>query len=225
MNLKDIFPKVCTICHLQAGRREIPVCSSCLSMLQTALTDKCRRCKRAPSECVCTDNKDVRFGFFYSSYGLRELIFRAKRRLDNDTADLLIELTAEVSGINMHSFDGVAYVPRSIKNKRRFGQDQARRLACSISRLYGIPVIDALKRIGGSEQKLLSRGERLKNIKNKYVIKENFNKDKEYKKILLVDDVSTTGATLKLCAELLRKGGISRAVVPFVIAKTESPKK
>lgn len=70
----------------------------------------------------------------------------------------------------------------------------------------------------------MSADARYKNIKKKYKLAKGFPKEERFKKILLVDDIYTTGATIKACSELLRES-VSDAVVPMVIAKTNYLKK
>ena len=93
----------------------------------------------------------------------------------------------------------------------------SKQLAKAISQIYSIPFVPTLKRKGGLEQKLLSRGARMKNAKDKY--KVICKPEKKYKNLLLVDDVTTTGATLKVCAMILRENCASRVTL-FALAKT-----
>lgn len=215
-----IFPLPCTVCKLNICYNELPFCEKCINELQNILTAECRKCGKKPSACVCTENRDVRFAFFYKGRSARSIIYLIKDKADKRAMDFWAELAVRAGGINVKGFDAVAFVPRSKQNKNRFGFDQSELLAKSVSKLYGIPVIYALERIGGKEQKLLSRGERYKNMLGRFRIRKDYKTDKIYNKILLVDDVCTTGATVKACAAILR-GTVSRSVVPLVLAKTD----
>ena len=57
-------------------------------------------------------------------------------------------------------------------------------------------------------------------MKNRFVIRSDYDTEVKYKKLLLVDDVTTTGATIQACADILR-GAVARAVIPLVIARTD----
>ena len=217
----DIFsPLNCALCKYNICYNELPFCAECIGELQKLLISPCRKCGKLPSLCECGGNSGLRFAFFYKGRTAQKLIYAHKTKADSRVADFLAELVVRSSGINPKSYDAVAFVPRLRRNKRRYGYDQSELLAKSLSRLYGIELIYPLERVGGSEQKLLGRAERYKNMKNRFKIREDFDTEVKYNKILLVDDVCTTGATITACADILR-GNIARGVVPFVIAKTD----
>lgn len=135
--------------------------------------------------------------------------------------DFLAEIAIKACGINPRSFDGVTYVPRLKRRARRYGHDQSKEFAKSISRAFGIPIVHTMKRVGGRDQKLLSRAQRMKNIQNRYKLK-NIPEEK-YNRLLLVDDIITTGATIKVCSDLLR-GNVAKSVSALVLAKTDKLK-
>lgn len=220
MKTSLLFPMPCTACGYNICYDELPFCSECLSDLQRLLTARCRVCHNPPSACVCPENKELRFAFFYNGFYARRLIYANKKKPDPRLTDFWAELAVRASGVKPKSYDAVAFVPRLRRNKRKYGCDQAELFAKSLSKLYGIPIIYALERIGGSEQKLLSRAERYKNMVGRFKLREDFPKGLNYNKILLVDDVCTTGATINACAGILR-GSVARGVVPFVLAKTD----
>ncbi len=131
------------------------------------------------------------------------------------------ELAAFASGINLGGVDGITFVPRLKKNRLLYGYDQSKAMAKSLSKRYGIPFVDIIKRIGGSDQKLLSRAERMKNIKSNIRLKRI--PDIKYKKLLLIDDIYTTGASVAACTELLR-GSVAESVVPLTVTKSNTRK-
>ena len=80
-------------------------------------------------------------------------------------------------------------------------------------------MITALERLPGKkEQKLLSQSDRRKAAQFNFRSAEPLPEVK-YKRLLLIDDVSTTGATIQACAKLIRND-YADSVVPLVIAKT-----
>lgn len=224
MKIRHIFPHVCMVCLYNVSHEELPVCSACVSQMQTLVTAPCKTCGQPPSSCRCVDNDKIRFGFFFGNSISRDVIYMLKNRIDIRSMDFIAELAVNSSGINIPSYDAVTYVPRLKRRVRRAGRDQACEFAKSLSRIYGIPMIETLERVGGVEQKLLSRDQRIKNIAGKFRVKDTFPEEPEYKKLLLVDDVATTGATITACASLLR-GRVSRSVVMFTLAKTNTLKK
>ncbi len=214
----------CAVCGFYACHNELPFCVDCLNELQKILTTTCRGCKKSPSACVCPENSELRFAFYYNGYFARRFIYMNKIHADPRIMDFWAELAVAASGVNPKSYDAVAFVPRAKKNRRRYGYDQSEIFAKSLSKLYGIKLINVLECTGKKDQKLLSRAERYKNMVGRFRIREDFKKENTYNKILLVDDVCTTGATIKACADILR-GDIARSVVPLVLAKTDSNNK
>lgn len=221
MKLKynHLFPNPCVVCRWHICPREFCICPECLHKFQLLLTEKCRTCGKPPSGCTCVREDNHRFSFFYGSYTSRGVIYLLKTNSDRRVYSIIVKLCVDACGLKPSSYDAVAFVPRARKSLKRHGVDHAKEIAKAMSELYGIPMIDCIERIGGEEQKLLSRSERIKNIKDKYKIKEGFSLGKPYRKILVVDDVYTTGATMKTCCALLR-GRISDSVVAFTLAKT-----
>ncbi len=100
---------------------------------------------------------------------------------------------------------------RKPETKREFNQSEI--LARQMSRILNIPVLsDNLTRVRNcAPQTKLSGQERLKNIKDAFGVKDaNILRGK---KILVIDDVFTTGATADECAKSLKKSGASKVEV------------
>lgn len=101
-------------------------------------------------------------------------------------------------------FDAVVYVPLGKKRLREREYDQSQLLAQNIGRFLGIPVLDALEKVKSTKtQHELSRTERLHNLDKAFRCKAGL----EGKRMLLVDDIVTTGATLRECAGELYQAG------------------
>ena len=103
--------------------------------------------------------------------------------------------------------DIVTWVPLSRRKKKKRGYDQAELLAEGLSSLLGLDCRKILyKNKETKTQSLLKNGdERGKNIKGAYSLcDENTVKGK---KILIIDDIVTTGATLSECCRVLKKAG------------------
>jgi ComF family protein len=104
--------------------------------------------------------------------------------------------------------DAIVPLPLYISKERKRGYNQAAVLGEGIATAMQIPVINnAIMRLSATDtQTHKNRVERWQNIAGKF--KLNDNSGIEYKHVLLVDDVVTTGATLEICAlELLRATG------------------
>jgi competence protein ComFC len=75
-----------------------------------------------------------------------------------------------------------------------------------------------LKRKNVKKQSSLSKEERIKNVKNAFYINEKYKMNIWNKKVILLDDIFTTGATVEECSKLLREAG-ARKITVIVIAK------
>lgn len=104
-------------------------------------------------------------------------------------------------------FDCITWTPLSARRWLKRGYDQAGRLAQAVSRYSGIPLERTLvkrKNIApqsGTEQ----AADRWKNVKGAYALKRGM--EIRGKRILLVDDIITTGATLEEASSVLRSAG------------------
>jgi ComF family protein len=96
-------------------------------------------------------------------------------------------------------------VPVPLHRRREFrrGFNQAGLICRELTRQTSVPTLKLLKRRRyTTTQTRLTRGERLKNLKGAFVVSGNL---AEYRSIIIVDDVFTTGSTSEECAQLLRK--------------------
>ena len=116
-------------------------------------------------------------------------------------------LVALVSGFEV---DEVAWVPASTARRRRRGYDQSDVLARGVARRLGVPARRLLRRAGGEAQANRARTERLAGPE--LVVRR-----RPSSRVLLVDDVTTTGASLAASATALRAAG-AQAIHAAVIA-------
>lgn len=208
----------CAMCNSNACNEDLPICKVCLHRLNGVMSQKCGICGKSVFKCKCRKNENIRCLFHYSNdFTAHSLIYHIKSVLDERFMDFIAEMLFLSCGIDPNRYDAVTFVPRKPIRKRIFGHDQAEELAKAIKRRYGIPVIYTFERIGGRQQKTLSARERFLNIKGRYRLRSDI-PNKKYNRILLVDDLCTTGATVKACAKLLRES-ISREVGIMVIAE------
>ena len=117
------------------------------------------------------------------------------------------------------SFDAVVPVPLYWKKKWDRGFNQAELLARYVAKRRGIPVISVLrrKRSTATQAGLASAGRR-RNVAGAFALRAR--KDIAGKKILLIDDVMTTGATASACASVLKRGG-AKSVSLFTVARVD----
>jgi len=126
-------------------------------------------------------------------------------------------LSGELISIYQRYWDGFTLVPVPPRLKRLFdsGIDPVGLLASGMNNV-NVPVENLLYRQGRETQKSLSRKDRLEGEHLKYRLKRNVRSPVgDY---VILDDISTTGATLNTCAEILKKAGASR-VFGLVVCK------
>ena len=115
-------------------------------------------------------------------------------------------------------YDIIIPVPISNKRKRERGYNQSLLIAREISNLTGIPYTDnclfKIKNI--IEQSKLNKEDRMQNVQGVYELKNK--KILENKNILLIDDIYTTGSTVKECCKTLKLAKIKEIGV-LTIAK------
>lgn len=220
-----ISPCRCLCCGLNACKEGMLVCEDCISGFYKMLNTVCPSCGREIGRCDC-HGKALVFLLWYVPGDAHRIISYIKNDADRRYAHFFAELLAlRIKTLHKRKFDAVTYVPRRKRGIRAAGYDQARLIAVETADVMGIRCIEMLKRHGSRQQKLLSASERRRDMQNRYsVIYENIKEsnNETFGRVLLIDDVCTTGATIEACSAMLRKAGIKQ-VIPAVIAKT--PKK
>ncbi len=126
-------------------------------------------------------------------------------------ADLMIRQAVPV--LRTERWDLIIPVPLHPLKKREREFNQAERLARHLSAATRIPVrADVLKRVEPTNsQTLLTRAERAANVKNAFAMRGNCRFKGE--RVVLFDDVLTTGATTSSCAKVLRDNGSGEVCV------------
>lgn len=104
-------------------------------------------------------------------------------------------------------FDCVTWTPLSLPRQLRRGYDQSRRLAQGVARHSGLPLCGMLEkhRHIAPQSGTRDAAERRRNVRNVYRLRRGVSA--EGKRILLVDDIITTGSTLEEASRVLREAG------------------
>lgn len=117
------------------------------------------------------------------------------------------------------AFDAVVPAPLHWFRQWRRGYNQAELLAREVSRRTGVPLIRALRRRRATRtQAGLTGAKRRANVAGAFAVRQRaFVKGK---RVLLVDDVLTTGATVNACAAALKRAGATYVAV-LTLARTD----
>jgi ComF family protein len=214
------FPADCRVCKRALVKwTRVPVCGECLASPPPLVADYfCAVCNTPflnafplDEKGVCTACRLGLRGFDHAaSFGtyegtLRSLIHLLKYSGMKPLARPLAVFLDRVVPSGEH-FDAVVPVPLYWRRQWERGFNQAELLARCLGRHRGIPVWNALrrKRSTATQAGLASAGRR-RNVAGAFVVRGNARL--AGKKILLIDDVMTTGATASACAAALKRGG------------------
>lgn len=190
---QSIFPSLCPAC----GQAAVALCPACVAGLSPA--------PPAPPP----PGVDWWVSPFAYQGAARRLIVAAKyRRLRTGLGWLGEQVAAavRVAGDPDVAFDVVTWVPASAARRRRRGFDQAEMLARRVAADLGLPARRLLARRGGAVQTGSTRAER--SAGPPLVALSRL----DGRRVLLVDDVATTGGSLSRSAEALRGAGAGLVV-------------
>jgi ComF family protein len=120
-------------------------------------------------------------------------------------------------------FDLIVPVPLYWRRQWTRGFNQAELLAGHLAKRRGIPVVNALrrKRATATQAGLATAGRR-RNVAGAFALRVKSRLDPKLagKKILLIDDVMTTGATASACASVLKRGG-AKSISLLTVARVD----
>ncbi len=219
--LRLIVPLKCMGCG-EVTLENVPFCRNCLSEFAELVKAKCPVCGRDKENCICAGYGKTKFLFYYDTKISKRIIASMKYHATAFKADyfaglLMLQLPCDVN------FDAVVFPPRSKKNIRRYGFDQSEMIASALAKKLCIPCLKALHRTGHhKEQKLLSAEQRRKNVSGAFTSDAKSLSD--VKKVILFDDVMTTGATINECTKILKKSGV-RKITVLTLARTPKSKR
>jgi ComF family protein len=215
-----LFPDVCRLCSdaLREVSR-VPVCRRCLDSIPPFESEYfCSRCRtpflndrplNANGECgLCTaglNRYDAASAYGFYDGSLRELVHMLKYEGVTPLAGTLGALMSRAVPRSA-GFDVVVPMPMHWWRRWRRGFNQAELLGREVGRRLGLPMSSAVKRKKATAtQTGLTSSARRKNVAGAFVVSSP--ERLSGKRVLLVDDVLTTGATVNACAGVLKAAG------------------
>jgi ComF family protein len=214
-----LYPPVCTICgeNVRAGEY---LCNWCEAKAVRIVAPFCQKCSQ-PFEgsitsaftCANCAHRTIYFDAAVSAYRgrgiVREMIHEFKYGRQIHLRHLVarwLQAALDDERIRGNRFDIIVPVPLHAARQRERGFNQASLLAALLSAHTSIPSRPALKRIRyTTTQTALDRSERMENLHNAFRLRKNA--DVRGLRVLLIDDVLTTGSTLSECARVLKRAG------------------
>lgn len=200
--IKDFkYLYVCEKCFLLIKKLRGNICPICSKPLGSLYADKCLECLRYKKRF-----KQIKQAGIYEG-ALKELIHLLKFYKKKRIADLLFKFIIDnIEEDYLNWPDVIVPVPLSKKVLNERGFNQTEIIGKKIAQYKNKPFLNVVKKIKETlPQNKLGRNERLKNLNGAFETDVSF-KDK---KVLIVDDVYTTGATMNEMAKvILEKGAL-----------------
>lgn len=189
--------QICEKCLFAIEKFSNPICLGCFKMLPDRET--CRS---------CGDSYLPLYAFGNYTPPLRDIIIQFKFKGISGAADILADLLIERFGekIKKHKAEKLVPVPLYASREKERGYNQAKLFAARIGNGLDIPVDDEIifRSKRGKPQARLDFEERRENIKSVFSVPDNNN---EKCKIILVDDVVTSGSTMREASRVLNGAG------------------
>ncbi|MBU1159785.1 ComF family protein, partial [Patescibacteria group bacterium] len=140
---------------------------------------------------------------------LAELIFQRLKSKINWPDWLIIPIPLHKNRLKTRGFNQSELIAQKLAEKIQISDVDAKNIGCQTNILYKIKETP-------TQVSIKNRKDRLKNLENAFKA-ENADLIKN-KKIILIDDISTTGATMKECKKVLRTAG-AKKIIGIVVAR------
>ena len=206
----------CLRCKEPLSVAELSFCPKCNTEFLNNLTRNCSYCSNLLSECDCAPDF-LKAHFVTKLYKLfrytgktedqtgAALIYTLKNRARHDAVKFTSDII--VNSLNKREEDFSEFVFTNIPRRRKaileYGVDQSEIIAKTVAKRLGASYLRILKSKSKKEQKHLSRDERLKNA--------DFDSikgiDLKGKRVIIVDDIVTTGASMGCASVLIKSAG------------------
>jgi ComF family protein len=230
--LDFVYPPRCGVCGRELSEGEGVICDACWRSLDGICPPFCQKCGLPlpfPNNlCSSCEGRSHHF-FFARSYGLFDEIFQKiihlfKYRRKLSLAGPLSELMAKTMRTDprFSVMEAMMPVPLHPAKRRSRGYNQSELLARDLSRTAGLPLLrEALIRtVNTPSQSRLSLSERMANVGSAFWAKDS--RCLQDRRIILVDDVLTTGSTADACARALLEAGAAQISV-ITVARAAEP--
>jgi ComF family protein len=230
-----LFPSGCRICESLLTRADrLPICDACLSSFRQLPNEICARCGQPWTESgdvdgderVCLECPDRGFAFDATrSFGIydgglaRAIVLMKYERIEplgDWFAKRLLETVERIP--RQFAADLIVPVPLHRTRQRERGFNQVDLFGKPLARKLGLPYRPVLlkRERERPEKHLLHFEERWEAVRGAFVIRQGGRVDNL--RILLLDDVMTSGATLDACSRALREAG-AKSVAGLTIAR------
>ncbi|MGN1007361.1 MAG: ComF family protein [Butyricicoccus sp.] len=211
MSLKQLwFPSVCAACGAELRDGEHIVCRDCLDREEYRLT--------VPFSVRGADGADAPLVYKGAvRRAMHAYKFQSRRAYANGFAACAEECLR--THLDAWKPDGMTFVPLGPGRWMKRGYNQSALVARLVAEACGLPCEPMLrKRLGVSMQSKQPHDQRAENIRDAFRVRRNAGI--AGRRVLLVDDIVTTGETAAACVQVLRSAGASAV---YVLSMTKTP--
>src|SRR5438094_5942711 len=214
-----LYPATCTICGKHVRGDEY-LCSDCEAKAMRIVAPFCQQCSKPFDGAISTvftcancAHRTIYFDAAVAAYRGRGIVRQIIHDFKYGRQIHLRHLVArwlygafDNERLRGRTFDMIVPVPLHPTRQRERGFNQASLLAELLTAQISIPCKPVLKRVRyTTTQTALDRAERMENLHNAFRLRRNANV--RGLRVLLIDDVLTTGSTLSECARTLKRSG------------------
>ncbi len=225
-----LYPPSCTICAASVDLGEY-LCAECEAKVSRIVPPFCNKCSEpfdgaitTAFACANCAHRTLYFDAAVSAFRSRGIVRHVMLNFKYGRQIHLRHLVArwlvaafDDERLRERHFDAIVPVPLHPARQRERGFNQAVLLAEWVSSHLGLPVRAALQRIHyTTTQTAFDRSERMQNLRGAFRLRKKA--DVRNLRVLLIDDVLTTGSTLSECARILKDGG-ARSVYAATAAR------
>ena len=226
-----IYPPKCRGCGTRFDifrqPHPLPLCPSCLDAWARAKAARCSACSGEISACDCMPELLQKAGsaalvkavaYHPNQTELPErLILRCKGLRDRElfrffASDVQLPLWQALARVGGEQNAVVTYIPRRRRAVAEEGVDQGYELARALGRSLELPVLKTLQNKGKTAQKTLDHAERQAQADTAIRLRKTTTDAVRGKTVVLVDDITTAGATLAAATRQLLDAGATQVV-------------
>jgi ComF family protein len=213
------FPPRCPVCDKVLKKSE-KICRNCKKELKWVKDPVCLRCGKPLEEttkeyCHDCDGRDFHYKRGYALWvyegGAKRSVGAFKYKGRQEYKRFYGQMLCDVYGKELRRIGITTIVPVPVhkERKRLRGYNQAELIAVELGERLGLPVeVKGLKRVRATKpQKGLGLKAREENLRRAFACDRRSFWGKDLKKVLLVDDIYTTGSTIEACAKCLLEAG------------------
>lgn len=205
--VQGAFGVSCVHCREQLASHTLPLCSDCATEIPQFIRPlRLESAYLKQAWCMAPYRSVLGSVIRHGKYGGHRSIFK----------DLGHRLAG--AALDLPEIDAVVSVPLPSNRKRHRGFNQSTLLARTVSELLLIPQYEILFRIDKKEQAAKSQHERKQRLTGRFEVRPHFDPSAIPKKVVIVDDVITTGSTAESCALELLNVGVQEVYVLALVS-------